>query len=422
MVRVGGGAPRSCPDGEHSRRVHCAAPVGSATEIAKQYFDALNAHDLNKASELWALDAVDRFVGGIEVVGPAGVRGYFTTLLAAFPDFSLEILESTSARQRAAVRWRARGTFAGPGEYEGFAPNGAQIDIEGCDVLTVSDDLIQHNDAYLDTASIARQLGFLPPTGSAGEERLRRLANLRTRLVARVRGTPPEHVADGVWLVRGGFPAKTMNVYLIEDDGGITVFDAGIHGMDAAIRTAAVRLGGIKRVVLGHADADHRGAAPGLNAPVYCHPADVEAAQSSNPVRPYHDFSKLAPHGRLVLPRMLPVWDGGAVPIAGTVQDGEQVAGFRVVELPGHAPGLIGLYRDSDRVALVTDCVYTLDPQTGIKGRARVPHPAFNLDTEQARASIRKLADMEPSVAWPGHADPVRGDVSSELRRAATTP
>src|SRR5207248_5699682 len=256
--------------------------------------------------------------------------------------------------------------------------------------------LIQHNDAYLDTASIARQLGFLPPAGSKQEERLRRLANLRTRLLARVQGSPPERVADGVWLVRGGFPAKTMNVYLIEDDGGVTVFDAGIHGMDASIRAAAVRLGGLKRVVLGHADADHRGAAPGLNAPVYCHPAELEAAQSSSPTRPYFDFSKLGPHGPVILTRLMPVWDGGAVPIAGTVHEGEQIAGFRVIELPGHAPGLIGLYRDSDRLALVSDCIYTLDPQTGIKGPARVPHAAFNIDTEQARASIRKLATLAP--------------------------
>ena len=106
--------------------------------------------------------------------------------------------------------------------------------------------------------------------------------------------------------------------------------------------------------------------------------------------------------------------------IAGTVQEGEEIAGFRVVELPGHAPGLIGLFRESDRLALVSDCFYTLDPQTGNKGAARVPHPAFNVDTEQARASIRKLADMEPAVAWAGHADPVDDDVRGTLERAAS--
>lgn len=396
--------------------------MASATDIAKRYFEALNAHDLDQATALWAPDGVDRFVGDQEVVGPEGVREYFSDVFAAFPDFTIEVLDCTTARQRTAVRWRTRGTFAGPGSFQGFAPNGAQIDLEGCDILTVSDDLIRHNDAYLDSGTIARQLGFLPPAGSKAEARLARLANLQTRLRSRIQASRPERVAERVWVIRGGFPGKTMNVYLIEDDGGVTVFDAGIAAMTTPVRAAAVRLGGIRRVVLGHADADHRGAAPGLGAPVYCHRAEREAAGSSSPTRPYHDFSKLGPHGRFLLPRLLPVWDGGPVEVAGTVAEGDQIAGFRVVDLPGHAPGLVGLFRDSDRVALVTDCIYTIDPQTGIKGRARVPHPAFNSDTDQARDSIRKLADLEPEVVWAGHGNPVRGDVTGALRRVALAP
>ena len=108
--------------------------------------------------------------------------------------------------------------------------------------------------------------------------------------------------------------------------------------------------------------------------------------------------------------------------IAGTVSEGDEVAGFRVVELPGHAPGLIGLFRDSDRLALVSDCFYTLDPQTGLKNAAHVPHPAFDSDIEQARASIRKLAGLDPAAAWAGHADPVTGDVRAQLERAAAAP
>jgi glyoxylase-like metal-dependent hydrolase (beta-lactamase superfamily II) len=115
------------------------------------------------------------------------------------------------------------------------------------------------------------------------------------------------------------------------------------------------------------------------------------------------------------------VWDGGPVEIAGTVEEGDEVAGFRVIHLPGHAPGLIGLWRESDRLALVSDCFYTLDPQTGTPGSARVPHRAFNLDTEQARASMRKLAALAPATAWAGHAEPLRGDVASQLEQAAAT-
>lgn len=394
--------------------------MASTADIAKRYFKALDAHDLDAAVALWEPGAIDRFVGQADLEAPDGVRQYFETLQAAFPDFRLEVLELTTARERTAVRWRARGTFAGPGEFQGFLPNGARIDFEGCDVLTVREDKIQHNEAYVDSSVIARQLGFLPPVESKAAANLTKMANLRTRLRGVTHGVRTERIADGVWVVRGGFPLKTMNVYLIEDDGGVTMFDAGISDMSDALRVAGVREGGIKRIVLGHADADHRGAAPAIDVPTYCHPIEREAAESQSPYRDYWDMTKLAPHGRALLGRLLPTWDGGAVQIAGTVQEGDQVAGFRVIELPGHAPGQIGLFRESDGLALVTDCFYTLDIQTGIKGGPRVPHPAFNADTEQARASIRKLAALNPSAAWPGHADPVTGDVAAQLERAAS--
>ncbi len=121
----------------------------------------------------------------------------------------------------------------------------------------------------------------------------------------------------------------------------------------------------------------------------------------------------------MLLPRLIPIWDGGAVQIAGTVEEGDEIAGFRVIELPGHAPGLIGLFRERDRLALVSDCFYTLDPQTGFKRPAGVPHLAFNTSTEQAAQSIRTLAALAPSAAWAGHADPVTGDVVEQLQRAA---
>jgi hydroxyacylglutathione hydrolase len=109
------------------------------------------------------------------------------------------------------------------------------------------------------------------------------------------------------------------------------------------------------------------------------------------------------------------------VKIEGTVKEGDDIAGFKVVHFPGHAPGMIGLWRESDRLALVSDTLYTLDPETGRHGPPRVPHGAFNKDTEQARASIRKLAAMEPAAVWPGHADALTGNVREQLERAADT-
>jgi hydroxyacylglutathione hydrolase len=396
--------------------------MASTSEIARRYFAALADHDLDAAVACWKPGGVDRLVGARELVAPDGIREYFGGLFAAFPDFRFEVLDVTTARERAAVRWRVDATFAGPGLFEGFAPNHARLALEGCDVVTVADDLIVHNDAYIDSGDVARQLGLLPAVGSAAEARLTRLANARTRAMMAIHDVRTEQIADGVWVARGGFPIKTMNVYLIEDGDGVTVFDAGISAMGAGLRAACVRLGGVRRVVLGHADADHRGAAPALGAPVYCHADDRAAAESPSSYRDYWQMDRLDRHGRILLSRLIPTWDGGALSVAGTVAEGDTIAGFEVMHLPGHAPGLIGLWRESDRLALVSDCFYTLDPQTGRKGPARVPHPAFDADVERARASIRKVADREPSAAWAGHADPVTGDVQAQLHRAAAAP
>ena len=87
-----------------------------------------------------------------------------------------------------------------------------------------------------------------------------------------------ERVADGVWLLRGDFRGA-MNVYFIEDEGGVVQFDAGTKPMRKKVAATARELGGLKRVVLGHAHADHRGTAPYVDAPVFCHPDELHDAE-----------------------------------------------------------------------------------------------------------------------------------------------
>jgi len=232
-----------------------------------------------------------------------------------------------------------------------------------------------------------------------------------------------ERVAEGVWLLRGDL-RKSMNVYFLEDGDGVVQFDAGTKAMRRKVRAAADQLGGLKRIVLGHAHADHRGTAPYLGAPVFCHADDVADAESDASIAPYMDLSKLpvAPVRRLY-PFLLRHWDGGAVKIAGTVAEGDEVAGFRVVHFPGHAPGLIGLWRESDRVALVSDTIYLVDSarlKPLPESEASVPHPAWAWDHAQAKQSVRKLAALEPKVVGAGHAEPLRGENLREtLERAA---
>jgi glyoxylase-like metal-dependent hydrolase (beta-lactamase superfamily II) len=237
---------------------------------------------------------------------------------------------------------------------------------------------------------------------------------------------PVSHkIADGVWR-HAGDARHSMNVYLLEDDGGVTVFDAGTSVMTEGVRETAAELGGATRVVLGHSHPDHRGVAADLGVPILCHPDELEDAQGDGGMR-YFDIDSIPVWWtRRIYPTLLRRWDGGPVRITDTVAEGDEIAGFRVLHFPGHAPGLIGLWRESDRLALVSDVIYMVDSlrlrRLPADKAPVVPDRVWNLDHDTAKASVRKLAELEPRTVWAGHAESLHGEphqLRAILERAA---
>jgi glyoxylase-like metal-dependent hydrolase (beta-lactamase superfamily II)/ketosteroid isomerase-like protein len=395
-----------------------AKKVAKTEEVTRRYFEAIDARDLDTAVSLWAPGGRENVRGRVDVHAPEGVRAFISELLDALPDLNMQVLSTTTEDDRCGVHWRLSGTFAGPGAFGGIAPTGSPIVTEGFDLLTVSDGLIQSNDAFTDSMTFAREIGMMPPQGSAAEQRLTGAFNAKTRLTDSLGAGDAKLVAEGVWVVQGQ-PGR-CNVYLIEDDGGVTLFDAGARTMTRAVARAGAKLGGIRRVVLGHAHTDHRGVAPALGVPVLSHPAEVQDAEGSGGFRYWPQGLRGLPTPLRQAHRLLHryAWDGGPVKVADTLAEGDEIAGFRVIDLPGHAPGQIGLWRESDRLALSSDCFYTID-MWGRDCPPRLPLAMYNFDTDQARQSIRKLAALEPAAAWPGHAHAVTGDVRTQLERAA---
>jgi hydroxyacylglutathione hydrolase len=234
-----------------------------------------------------------------------------------------------------------------------------------------------------------------------------------------------ERAGEGVEVLRvqaTAHPHKTTNIYFLEDEGGVIVYETGSVTNAAEIARAGAARGGITRIILSHAHADHRGGAAGLDAPILCHPDERAGAEGDGWLEQGYDLSRIEnPAIRAAVPRFLRELDGGPVEIAGTISEGEAVAGFQVLHLPGHTPGLIGLWRDADRLAIVSDAVFVWDPFTidGVAGAVRLPPPAIRPDDEAARASMRRIAALEPATLWLGHYGPLTGDVACQLEAAA---
>src|SRR6185312_3919325 len=113
----------------------------SPEAVARRYFEALDARDLDTAVALWAEGGRDNVRGQVDVLAPEGVRAFLGELLDAVPDLDFEIVSTTTQDERCATQWRLSGTFAGPGSLNGIEPTGDRVTIEGVDLLTVEDGL-----------------------------------------------------------------------------------------------------------------------------------------------------------------------------------------------------------------------------------------------------------------------------------------
>ena len=161
------------------------APGAESVDLARRYFDAMSRHDLDAAAACWRPGAVNHLapIGALRV--PDETRPFFEEVFAAMPDYRYELLDVVAESDRVVVRWRATGRFTGA-RYRGIRPNGTRLELEGVDMLLVDGTLIRGNDAYWDEASVARQIGLLPPRGSRQERFLVGLFNARSALRSRL--------------------------------------------------------------------------------------------------------------------------------------------------------------------------------------------------------------------------------------------
>jgi hydroxyacylglutathione hydrolase len=207
-----------------------------------------------------------------------------------------------------------------------------------------------------------------------------------------------KQLAEGVWQLTG-FPPHAINEYLVED----VLVDAGARFNTRQIMRD-LRGRSLSAHVVTHAHPDHQGASHAVcerfDVPLRVGERDADAVEDPRLIGERQPDALI----NRVFWRALA---GPAHPVACRLREGDEVAGFTVLDAPGHSLGHIALWREGDRTLVLGDVLNSQDPLTGIRG-LRLPKDYFTPDPAENRRSAKRLGELEPRLVLFGHGPPVR--------------
>ena len=208
-----------------------------------------------------------------------------------------------------------------------------------------------------------------------------------------------KQLADDVWHVPSRLGRWNINAYVL---GDVLV--------DALTRHDAKRILGrldghaITAHALTHVHADHQGSSnavcEALGVPFWVGERDADAAERPELIRermPSHPVPRL----------FYRAFVGPGRPADRRLREGDEVAGFRVLETPGHTRGHLAFWRDSDRTLVLGDVLTNMDVITTIPG-LRETKTYFNEESAENNRSAKRLAELEPALVLFGHGAPLR--------------
>jgi glyoxylase-like metal-dependent hydrolase (beta-lactamase superfamily II) len=222
------------------------------------------------------------------------------------------------------------------------------------------------------------------------------------------------------------------NWYIIEQDGRLTIVDAGVPTSWQSLQDALKRLGhrpsDVEALVLTHAHFDHVGfaekARTELGIPVYVHENDVPL--TGHPWRYDHERRRSFYFATQV--KALPIvatllrhrafwpspvkevvrYTDGVLPVPGSP---------RVLFTPGHTLGHCGLHLPDRDAVIAGDAIVTLDPYTARRG-PRLVARAATVDSERNTATLDALVATRAHTVLVGHGEPWTGGVEEAVALA----
>jgi glyoxylase-like metal-dependent hydrolase (beta-lactamase superfamily II) len=234
-------------------------------------------------------------------------------------------------------------------------------------------------------------------------------------------------VAPGVW----GRKDLFVNFYMIQDrtTGAWALVDAGLKWSASKIRSMASSLFGDnirpQAIILTHGHFDHIGALQTLvdewNVPVWAHSLELPYLTGLSSYPPPDPTA-----GGGLMTTMSWLYPTSPVNVSDyvrTLPSDNSIPGFpewKYIHTPGHTPGHISLFRESDRLLIAGDAFVTTKAESAIFALSGMKHLSgppkyFTCNWGAAELSVIKLAALDPDIAATGHGVVMRGE---ELRGA----
>ena len=202
-------------------------------------------------------------------------------------------------------------------------------------------------------------------------------------------------VLPNIYILRKN--VRGANIYVIEEDEGITIVDCGFEGSDEGILDFIESLGSspedIRYIILTHAHPDHVGSLPELidvsDATIFIHESDIPLLERFTMLK-RDDISNLKP------------LRGGEVL--------EILEGLEVIHAPGHTDGSIVLY-NREKSFIITGDVLVTDKE----GYVTFPKQEYTKDMDREIESVKNLAKLDFEALLPGHGPPITEDAKIKV-------
>jgi glyoxylase-like metal-dependent hydrolase (beta-lactamase superfamily II) len=235
------------------------------------------------------------------------------------------------------------------------------------------------------------------------------------------------NVAPGVWGLKDVF----VNIYMILNpfDGNWVLVDTGLKWSAPKIRKMATQLFGEgtlpSSIILTHGHFDHVGAIQKLleewNVPVFAHQLEVPFLTGRSSYPPPDPGV-----GGGLMALMSWSYPSSSINISNslnTLPENGRVPGlpeWKYIHTPGHAPGHISLFRETDKVLIAGDAFVTSKAESAISillqtKKLSGPPKYFTYDWGLAKESVKNLMELEPEIVAAGHGAPMHGN---ELRKS----